>query len=56
MQVLWLKFIKPDKGPFPETAACTKKIRLPVIHKTFDHFKNSMFMVFELECEGFAVY
>ena len=51
-----VEFLKPEEGPFPKTAACTKKIRLPVIHKTYDNFKNNMLKAFELECEGFADY
>ena len=34
-----VEFLKPDEGPFPKTTACTKKIRLPVIHETYDNFK-----------------
>ena len=29
-----IEFLKPDEGPFPKTAACAKKISLPVIHET----------------------
>ena len=51
-----VEFSKPDEGHFPKTAACTKKIRLPVIHETYDNFKKNMLKAFELECEGFADY
>ena len=51
-----VEYLKPDKGPFPKTAACTKKISLPVIHETYDNFKNNMLKTFELECDGFADY
>ena len=51
-----VEFLKPDGEPFPKTAACTKKIRLPVIHATYDSFKNNMLKTFELECQGFADY
>ena len=51
-----VEFLKPDEGPFPKTAACAKKISLPVIHETYDKFKNNMLKAFELECEGFADY
>ena len=51
-----VEFLKPDEGPFTKTAACTKKIRLPVIHETYGNFKNHMLKVFELEYEGFADY
>ena len=50
------EFLKPDEGPFPKTAVCAKKISLPVIHETYDKFKNNMLKAFELECEGFADY
>ena len=49
-----VKFLKPDERPFPKTAACTTKIRLPVIHETYDNFKNNMLKAFELEREGFT--
>ena len=51
-----VEFLKPDEGPFPKTAACTKKIMLPVIQKTYNNFKNNMLKAFELEWEGFADY
>ena len=34
-----VEFLKPDEGPFPKTTACTKKIRVSVIHETYDNFK-----------------
>ena len=49
-------FLKPGVRPFPKTATCTKEIRLPVVHETYDNFKNNMLKAFELECEGFADY
>ena len=49
-------FLKPDEGPIPQTAASTKKIKLPIVHETYDNFKNNMLNAFELECEGFADY
>ena len=45
-----VEFLKPDEGPFPKTAACAKKISLPVIHETDDNFKNNLLKAFELEC------
>ena len=51
-----IQYLKPDEGPFPKTAAYTKKIRFPAIHETYDSSKNNMLKVFELECEGFADY
>ena len=51
-----VEFLKLDEGPFPKIAACTKKIRLPVVHETYDNFKNNMLNAFELECEAFADY
>ena len=51
-----VEFLKSDEGPFPKTAACTKKRRLPVLHETYHNFKNNMLRAFELECEGFAHY
>ena len=51
-----IQYLKPDEGPFPKTAAYTKKIRFPAIHETYDNSKNNMLKVFELECEGFADY
>ena len=51
-----VEFLKPDEVPFPKTAACTKKIRLPVIQKTYGNVKNNMLKAFELECVSFADY
>ena len=42
-----VEFLKPDEVHFPKTAACTKKIRLPVVHESYDNFKNNMLKAFE---------
>ena len=51
-----VEFLKPDEGSFPKTDAWTKKIRLPVVHETYDNFENNMLQGFELEYEGFTDY
>ena len=35
-------FLNPDDGPFLKMAACTRKLRLPVVHDNYTEFKEEM--------------
>ena len=49
-------FLNPDDGPFPKVAACTRKLRKPVVYENYTKFKEGMMKALEVECQGFADY
>ena len=48
-------FLNPDDG-LPKVAACTRKLRKPVVHENYTEFKEGMMKALEVECQGFADY
>ena len=49
-------FLNLDDGPFSKVAACTRKLRKPVVHENYTDFKEGMMKALEVECQGFADY
>ena len=49
-------FLNLDDGPFSKVAACTRKLRKPVVHENYTEFKEGMMKALEVECQGFADY